>query len=99
MAHKVILNWIAPTTGDPIVSYDVLRADAPAGVVGAYVSIANPQPTTTTYTDTTVEAGKEYSYEVKSVNAAGESVPCPSILVTVPLALPEAPTSLTGIAS
>lgn len=99
MAHKAVLTWVAPVGGDPVVSYDVKRADAPGGVVGVYVSIANPEPTTTTYTDTTVVAGQEYSYEVCSVNAAGESAPCPSVLVTVPLGIPGAPTNLTGTAS
>ena len=99
MAHSVVLTWQAPTTGDPVVSYDVKRAPAPAGVVGTYVSIANPEPTTTTYTDLTVVAGQEYSYEVCSVNAAGESTPCPSVLATIPLAFPQAPTNLVAVAS
>lgn len=99
MAHQVVLSWIAPTSGDPVVSYDVLRAPAPGGVVGTYVSIANPEPTATTYTDLAVVAGQEYAYEVKSRNAAGESTPCPSILVIIPLAVPNPPTGLTGIPS
>jgi hypothetical protein len=99
MAHQVILNWIAPVGGDPVVSYDVKRALAPAGVIGTYVSIANPEPTATTYTDTTVVAGTEYAYEVASVNASGESAPCADILVTIPLAIPNPPTGLVGTPS
>jgi hypothetical protein len=94
MSHSVVLTWIAPTAGDAVVSYDVKRAPASAGVIGTYASIANPEPTATTYTDTTVVAGNEYSYEVCSVNTAGESVPCSNVLVTIPVSVPNAPTGL-----
>lgn len=97
--HAATLTWVAPVGGDPVVSYDVKRAPAPGGVVGTYVSIASPEPTTTTYVDTTVVAGQEYSYEVCSVNASGESVPCPSVLVTVPVAAPNPPSGLVAVAS
>lgn len=96
MAHQVVLTWNAPTTGDPVVSYDVQRAPIVNGVVGTFASIANPEPTTTTYTDTAVVAGQKYAYQVASVNAAGESSPCPSIQVAVPLASPAPPTNLSG---
>ena len=99
MAHSVALNWSAPVVGDAPVSYDIKRAPAPAGVVGTYVSIASVPATSTTYTDTNVTAGQEYSYEVCSVNASGESVPCPNVLATIPLAAPQAPTGLTAVAS
>jgi hypothetical protein len=99
MAHQVILTWVAPTTGDPVVSYDVKRAPAPGGVIGTYVSIASPEPTTTSYIDTAVTAGSEYSYEVCSVNASGESVPCANVLATIPLAVPQPPTGLAAVAS
>jgi fibronectin type 3 domain-containing protein len=97
MAHSVTLNWSAPTTGDPVVSYDVKRAPVTNGVVGAFASIASPEPTTTTYVDTAVVAGQEYAYEVCSVNASGESVPCPDVLATIPLAIPQPPTNLTAV--
>jgi hypothetical protein len=96
LAHQVVLTWVAPTTGDAVVSYDVKRAPVTAGVVGTFVSIASPEPTATTYTDLAVVAGAEYSYEVSSVNGAGESTPCPSILVTVPLGAPQPPTGLSA---
>ena len=99
MAHQVVLNWIAPTAGDPPSSYDVKRAPVTAGVIGTYVSIASPEPTTTTYTDTTVVGGLSYAYEVASVNSVGESAPCADVVVTIPLAIPNPPTGLTGTAS
>lgn len=94
MAHLVTLTWVAPTSGDAPASYDVKRAPAPGGVIGTYASIASPEPTATTYVDTTAVAGQEYSYEVCSVNAGGESTPCPNILVTIPVSVPNAPTGL-----
>ena len=99
MAHSVVLTWVAPTIGDPVVSYDVKRAPAPGGVIGTYASIANPEPTATTYTDLAVTAGSEYAYEVCSVNASGESAPCASVLATIPLAVPQAPSALVAVAS
>lgn len=99
MSHQVSLSWTAPSGSDPVVSYDVKRAPAPGGVVGTYVSIASPEPTSTSYVDTTVTAGVEYSYEVCSVNSAGESVPCPNVVVTIPLAIPAPPTALQATAS
>ena len=99
MAHQVVLSWIAPVGGDAPTSYDVKRAPVTAGVVGAFASIASPEPTATTYVDTTVTAGTEYAYEVCSVNAAGESTPCPDITVTIPVSAPNPPTGLTGTPS
>jgi fibronectin type 3 domain-containing protein len=99
MTHQVVLTWTAPTTGDAPTSYDVKRAPVTAGVVGTFASIASPEPTATTYTDTAVVAGQEYAYEVCSVNAAGESTPCPDITVTIPVSAPNPPTGLTGTPS
>lgn len=97
--HKVILNWVAPTTGDPVASYDVRRAPAPGGVAGVFASIATPEPTGTTYEDDTVVAGQEYAYEVAAVNAAGESAFTAAFFATIPLGAPSSPTALTGIVS
>ena len=96
MAHQVSLTWTAPTTGDPVATYDVKRAPVVAGVVGSFASIANPEPSATNYTDTNVVAGSSYAYEVSSVNAAGEPAPCSAIQVTIPLAIPAPPTGLAG---
>ena len=85
MAHQIVLTWDAPLTGPTVVSYDVQRAPAPNGVVGVYVSIASPEPTVTTYTDTTVVAGQEYSYQVLAVDSLGESSPSvPNLLILTP---------------
>jgi ribulose kinase len=99
MAHQVTLNWVAPATGDPVATYDVKRAPVVGGVVGAFASIANPEPSATTYVDTTVVAGLAYAYEVSSVNANGESAPCTAVQVLIPLATPQPPTGLVGTPS
>lgn len=97
MAHSVTLTWVAPTTGDAPVSYDVQRALVTAGVVGAYASIANPEPTALTYTDNGPFAeGGEYAYQVASVNSAGESAPCAAVEVTIPISQPNPPTGLVA---
>jgi hypothetical protein len=94
MSHSVTLTWVAPTTGT-VVSYDVQRALVTGGTVGAYASIASPEPTTTTYTDVgPFVEGDTYSYQVCSVNSAGESSPCPSVTALIPFSVPGAPTGL-----
>lgn len=99
MAHKVVLTWQAPTTG-VVTSYDVKRAPVVNGVLGAFVSIANPEPTVTTYEDDgPFVEGQTFEYEVCSVNPAGESAPCPAVTEIIPFSLPGAPTNLVGEAS
>jgi fibronectin type 3 domain-containing protein len=94
MSHQAVLNWVAPTIGDPATSYNILRAAAQAG---PFVSIGTS--TTTSYTDTSVIAGTTYWYEVESVNSAGDSVPTAAVSATIPLAVPQAPSNLTVLAS
>lgn len=100
MAHSVSLSWIAPTSGSPVVSYDVQRAPIDAqGIVGAFVSIANPEPTTTSYVDNDplLVDGSIFSYAVKSVTIGGiESVPSQAIRVVIPFPAPNPPTQLVG---
>lgn len=98
--HSVILTWIPPTSGGTVVSYDVKRAPVVAGVTGTYASIASPEPTAATYTDIgPFVEGNQYSYDVSSVNSAGESAPCTAVTVTIPFSLPQPPTGLSAVAS
>jgi|ERR1700677_63381 len=100
MAHSVALTWTPPTAGGTVVSYDVKRAPVTAGVIGTYASIASPEPTAATYTDLgPFVEGNQYSYDVSSVNSAGESAPCTAVTVTIPFSLPDAPTNLVATAS
>lgn len=97
--HKVILTWTAPSTGSTVASYDVQRALANQTPL-VFVSIANPEPTTTTFTDNgPFVEGQSYEYQVSSVNPAGESSPCPEVTVTIPFSVPASPTGLVATAS
>lgn len=99
MAHKVVLTWQAPATGT-VASYDVKRAPVTGGVIGAFASIANPEPTTTTYEDDgPFTEGAVLAYEVASVNPAGESAPCAAVTVTIPFSAPGVPTNLVATPS
>jgi|ERR1019366_6692066 hypothetical protein len=100
MAHQAVLNWIEPSTGDPVATYDVQKAPAPLGVIGTYVSIASVPVGTHTYTDLAVVAGDEIDYRVASKNASGESTFVTlATPVIIPLAVPAPPTGLTVVAS
>lgn len=97
--HAVTLNWTAPATGGTVASYDVQRALVTDGVVGPFVSIANPEPVVTTYVDNSAAVqveGAEFEYQVMSVNPAGESAPCPEVTVTIPFSKPGSPTNLVA---
>lgn len=97
MSHSVKLTWNAPAAGSTVASYDVQRALVTSGIVGAFTSIASPFPTATTYTDNgPFTEGATYSYQVCSVNAAGESTPCPAVTAKIPFSLPDAPTNLVA---
>lgn len=81
-AHSVALSWKAPsTTGDPVVGYYVYRAVS-GGVPTALNYSAN---VSTSYLDTTIEAGTTYVYEVKSVDASGvQSASSNNFTVSIP---------------
>lgn len=96
MAHKVVLTWNAPTTGDAPASYDVQRGTA---ATGPWTTLANVPATQTTYEDDAVTAGEALFYQVLSKNAAGESGPSNEVAVNVPLSLPGSPISLVAVAS
>ena len=65
---QVVLHWNVPTGG--AASYNVYRSPVTGG---GYVLIGNT--TATTYTDMTVENGREYFYVVRAVDAAGNEGP------------------------
>lgn len=97
MAHSVTLTWSAPAGGAAVATYDVQRALVTGGVVGAFASIANPEPSATTYIDLgPFVEGATYEYQVSSVNPAGESTPCPAVTATIPFSVPGTPTGLVA---
>lgn len=96
MAHSVTLNWVAPTTGDAVASYDIQRASSASG---PWTTIGNVLAPTTTYVDADVVAGATDFYQVLAKNAAGESGASNDVSVTIPLAIPGSPSNLTAVAS
>ena len=74
---SVNLAWSASSDANGILSYDITRNGAPLATVSG---------TTTTYSDTTVTAGSDYSYQVVAHDPAGNtSAPSDLASVTVPL--------------
>lgn len=83
VSYEVNLAWEAPASSDdPVAGYDVLRSSDG----GSSYQELNSSPTTqTAYTDTAVQNGQSYEYEVESVDASGvTSVPSNLATVAVP---------------
>jgi len=82
-AAEVELSWEAPaSSSDPIAGYNIYRA--PAGS-SAYHLLNAAIDTSTTYVDSTVQAGQTYEYMVESVDESGvQSAPSNEAAVTVP---------------
>lgn len=81
--YAVSLTWAAPSTSsDPVIGYHVYRS---TGGTSTYQLLNSSVETSTTYTDSTVQSGTTYNYEVKSVDADGvESIPSNVISETIP---------------
>jgi fibronectin type 3 domain-containing protein len=82
-AHKVALNWSAPSgSSDPVAGYNVYRT-VPGTT--SYQRLNATVQSQTTYTDSTLQSGSSYSYEVTSVDANGvESTPSNVAGATIP---------------
>jgi hypothetical protein len=65
---SVSLNWDANASSEDVASYNVMRGTTSGG---PFVQIGTS--TTTSYTDSTVQAGTTYYYVVQAVNASGPS--------------------------
>jgi hypothetical protein len=80
--YEVELTWDAPaSSSDPVAGYHIYRETGS----GSYALLNSSVNTPTTYTDTTVQAGATYNYEVKSVDASGvESTPSNVYTATIP---------------
>ena len=79
--YSVTLSWIASTSPD-VTGYNVYRSTGSSGV---YAKIVSSLVTADRYTDTTVQAGKDYSYELTSVTSSGaESGYSSPVSVTIP---------------
>jgi fibronectin type 3 domain-containing protein len=94
---SVALNWTASSSGSPT-SYTIYRGTAEDGEQNT--PIATVSGTTTTYTDTGLNNGKTYWYQVAANNSVGVS-PNSNEVSVVPAAgatIPPAPTGLTASA-
>ncbi len=81
-SYQVELNWDAPeSSSDPVAGYHIYRATG----TGSYALMNSSINVPATWTDTNVQAGTTYNYEVKSVDAAGvESSPSNLYTAAIP---------------
>jgi hypothetical protein len=81
--HEIDLTWNAPSSSpDPVAGYNVYRSTNGGG---AFTKLNSSPASQVAYTDTAVQSGTTYTYEVKSVDANGvESTPSNEINLTVP---------------
>jgi hypothetical protein len=82
-AHSASLTWKAPSSSsDPVDSYQVNRAVAGST---AYSTVGTTTAGSTTFADTTVQAGTTYQYEVRSVDEqGGTSGPSNTLTLAIP---------------
>ncbi|HEY2472018.1 MAG TPA: fibronectin type III domain-containing protein [Terracidiphilus sp.] len=80
--YQVQLSWNAPNTTDTITGYRVYRA---AGGTTSYQLLNSTLDGNTSFTDSGVQGGKSYDYQVTSVDSKGsESAPSNAALFTIP---------------
>jgi fibronectin type 3 domain-containing protein len=65
ISHSGTLNWTASTS--TVIGYDVYRGTVSGG---PYTKINSLVDATTTFTDTTVQAGQTYYWVVTAVNSS-----------------------------
>ena len=63
-------NWGNPAAE---IGFRIMRATITSGTIGAYSLVATALANSTTFLDTSVAAGNQYSYQVVAFNAAGNS--------------------------
>jgi Abnormal spindle-like microcephaly-assoc'd, ASPM-SPD-2-Hydin len=82
-SHQVTLNWDAPSnSSDPVVGYDIYRANGGSSTYQLLNSSADVQ---TTYVDTAVLANATYVYYVTSVDSSGvQSTSSNQVTATIP---------------
>ena len=90
---SVELDWTAPTNtgGAAINDYDV-RYQVGATAGGTWTSLGQ---TTTSYTQTGLDKGTQYTFQVRAVNSVGDSAASSSDTTTTLTTVPGAPTSLS----
>jgi hypothetical protein len=81
--HQIDLSWDAPSSSaDPVAGYNVYRSTDGGG---SFTKLNSSPESQVDYTDSAVQSGTTYEYEIKSVDASGvESGPSNQINLTVP---------------
>ncbi len=81
--YQVALTWEGPASSSvPVMGYNVYRA---ASGSSTYTLLNSSMDASTTYTDTTVQSGLTYNYEVTSVGSGGvQSAPSPVYTAAIP---------------
>jgi fibronectin type 3 domain-containing protein len=81
--HEIDLNWDAPAnSSDPVAGYNIYRS---TGSGGSFTKLNTSPNNPVNYTDSAVQSGTTYVYEVKSVDASGvESSASNQITLSVP---------------
>jgi hypothetical protein len=81
--HEIDLSWDAPSSSaDPVAGYNVYRSTDGGG---SFTKLNSSPDSQVDYTDSAVQSGTTYVYEIKSVDASGvESGPSNQINLTVP---------------
>ncbi len=81
--HEIDLTWDAPSSSpDPVAGYNVYRSTDGGG---SFTKLNSSLDSQAAYTDSAVQSGTTYTYEIKSVDANGvESTPSNEISLTVP---------------
>ena len=82
-SYQVNLSWDAPTSStDPVAGYNIYRAVSGSS---SYTLVNPSVDGQTSYSDTSVQNGTVYNYEIESVDASGNaSAPTSPISVTIP---------------
>ena len=83
VAHSVDLTWDAPSSSaDPVAAYNIYRSTNGGG---SFTKLNSSPDAQVEYTDSAVQSGTTYVYEVKSVDASGvESSASNTINLSIP---------------
>ncbi len=90
---QIILAWGASTSGMPLAGYQIFRGTSSSNMaqIGTVA--------TTSYTDIGLSAGTQYFYGVRAIDSGGNLSPMSNTANATTLALPSAPTAVSGTAT
>lgn len=70
---KVVLNWIQGGSPDPITAYTIYRKHGLPEDSSSYVFLMDVDPALRTFTDTTAEFNKDYTYIISTISGSSIS--------------------------